>query len=112
MQTLYRSDNARAVIGVTFIAQEDGEGVITGSGNCQKIATSRAGVARWIGDVSRAREVSGGTDFDRTAERVEELGGIGSDAAEVKAVDIMRYCTYATYRSETCSNQRDSTLQR
>ena len=29
-----------------------------------------------------------------------------------KAVDSMRYSTYATYRSETCSNQRDSTLQR
>jgi hypothetical protein len=30
----------------------------------------------------------------------------------VKAVDSMRYSTYATYRSETCSNQRDSTLQK
>jgi hypothetical protein len=38
--------------------------------------------------------------------------GSGAMRPEVKAVDIMRYCTYATYRSETCSNQRDSTLQR
>jgi len=112
VQTLYRIDNASAVTGVTFIPQEDGEGVITGSGNCQKIATSRAGVARWLGDASPAREVSGGTDLDRTAERVQELGGLETMQPEVKAADIMRYSTYATYRSETCSNQRGSTLQK
>src|ERR1700723_3487166 len=38
--------------------------------------------------------------------------GLETMQPEVKAADIMRYSTYATYRSETCSNQRDSTLQK
>jgi hypothetical protein len=41
---------------------------------------------------------------------LKSWAGSGAMRPEVKAADIMRYCTYATYRSETCSNQRDSTL--
>jgi hypothetical protein len=73
----------------------------------------RAGdVTRWFGDALPAREVSGGTHFDAFGERVGSCVGLEAMRPEVKTADWMGYSAYATLCTETCSNQRDSILQR